>query len=102
MEEVAAVVGRLAVMLAAGLVVRWGLLGVGRTLASKSTLRIPALVSYGIAGTLAAAARLALEAWTPMGRLAIWIAFGAVWGCVAGLLLPFARRMRGPLRGGSA
>lgn len=102
MQEVAAAVGRFAVMLAAGLVVRWGFLGVGRGLASKSAFRIPALVSYGIAGSLAAAARLALEAWTPMGRMAIWIAFGAVWGSVAGLLLPFARRMRGPLRGGSA
>jgi len=79
-------------MLAAGLLARWAFTGLGKKLARNSALRIPPLLSYAIAGVLAALSRAALGAWTALGSVPIWIAFGAVWGIVAGILLPFSSR----------
>jgi hypothetical protein len=79
-------------MLAAGLAARQAILPLGRAWATRSARRIPALLSYAAAGTLAALSRAALEAWFGLDGVPLWIAFGVVWGVTAGLLLPFARR----------
>ena len=80
-------------MLAAGLAARQAVLPLGRLWAMRSARRIPALLSYAVAGTLAALSRSALGAWLGMGGIPLWIAFGVVWGVTAGLLLPFARKV---------
>ena len=87
---------RLAIMLAVGLIVRQAAFPLGRRLARRPGRRIPALLSYAIAGISAALARSALSAWVGMSGVPLWIAFGAVWGILAGLLLPFARRGEAP------
>jgi membrane associated rhomboid family serine protease len=89
---------RLVVMLAVGLLVRQAALPFGKRLARRPGRRIPALLSYAIAGTGAALTRSALAAWVNMSGVPLWIAFGAVWGVLAGLLLPFARRGEAPTR----
>jgi len=97
----AATVLRLLVMLASGILARAAVLPTGRTLAGRSARRIPALLSYAIAGTTAALSREALAAWAGLAGVPLWIAFGAIWGIVAGLLLPFGEKgRRGP--GGTA
>jgi hypothetical protein len=92
LSPTAATILRLAIMLAVGLLVRQAALPLGKRMARRPGRRVPALLSYAIAGTGAALARSALAAWVGMSGVPLWIAFGAVWGILAGLLLPFARR----------
>jgi hypothetical protein len=82
-------------MLAAGLAARQAILPLGRAWATRSARRIPALLSYAVAGTLAAISRAALEAWLGLAGIPLWVAFGVIWGVTAGLLLPFARKSPG-------
>ena len=79
-------------MLAVGLLARAAILPAGRRLAERFEIRIPALLSYAIAGTSAALVRLAVEKWSTLEGLPVWLIFGTAWGLVAGLLLPFARK----------
>jgi hypothetical protein len=79
-------------MLITGLLSRQAVLPLGRRLASGNRRRIPALLSYAIAGTSAALTREALAAWAGLSGWPLWLAFGLTWGILAGLLLPFARR----------
>ncbi|MEW5854258.1 MAG: hypothetical protein AB2A00_36125 [Myxococcota bacterium] len=83
---------KLTVMLAAGLLARHVTVRMGRRLAERSTLRIPSLCTYATAGTVAALIRGALVEVTDWHALVIALVFGTVWGIIAGLGLPFARR----------
>jgi len=86
------VVIKLAIMLAAGLLTRHVTLHAGRAVASRTRMRVPALCGYAVAGCTAGLLKLVLTSYTPLAEVAVWILFGAVWGVVAGLLLPLARR----------
>jgi hypothetical protein len=85
---------RIAVMLGVGLLFRAAALPAGRRLADRFPIRIPALLSYATAGTLAALVRVALERWSTLEGVAVWIAFGSAWGLIAGLMLPFSRKLQ--------
>lgn len=84
---------RLSVMLAVGLIARHAAMAIGRRLASGSQLRIPTLCSYATAGCTAAVAKFGLSEWGALSEAFIWVGFGGVWGLVAGLMLPFGRRI---------
>jgi len=83
---------KLAIMLGAGLLARHVTVHAGRALAARTRLRIPALCGYALAGCAAGLLKLALVEWTALAQAAVWAAFGATWGVVAGLVLPLARR----------
>jgi hypothetical protein len=83
----------LAAALVAGLLARHVTVHAGRALASRTRLRLPLLCGYAVAGCTAGLLKLALVSWTELSGLAVWAAFGAAWGVVAGLLRP-----RGPGR----
>ena len=83
---------KLAVMLGTGLLLRHVTFHAGRALAARTRLRVPPLCGYALAGCTAGALKLALVQWTALVDVAVWVIFGAVWGVVAGLLLPLGRR----------
>lgn len=83
---------KLAVMLAAGLLLRHVTYHAGRALAARTRLRVPPLCGYALAGCTAGALKVALVQWTALADVAVWVIFGAVWGIVAGLVLPLGRR----------
>ena len=83
---------KLAVMLGTGLLLRHVTFHAGRALAARTRLRVPPLCGYALAGCTAGALKLALVQWTALADVAVWVIFGAVWGVVAGLLLPLGRR----------
>jgi hypothetical protein len=85
-------VAKLVIMLAAGLLARHVTLHLGRALATRTRVRVPALCGYALAGCTAGLAKLALMSWAPISEVVIWVAFGTIWGVVAGLVLPLARR----------
>lgn len=83
---------RLCMMLGAGLVARHAVLGVGRRIATRSTVHIPRLCSFATAGIVAALVREALV----LGQVEpvlTSVLFGVVWGVAVGLLLPLSRRV---------
>ena len=87
-----ATVVKLAVMLATGLLLRHMTYHAGRALAARTRLRVPPLCGYALAGCTAGALKVALVQWTALADVAVWVIFGAVWGIVAGLVLPLGRR----------
>jgi hypothetical protein len=83
---------RLLVMLGAGILAKHAVSRLGQRLAAGSAVRIPKLCSLATAGCLAAAIRMGLG-FTSLHDLVVAGLFGLVWGAVAGMLLPFARRV---------
>jgi len=83
---------KLAVMLAAGLLLRHVTYHTGRALAARTRLRVPPLCGYALAGCTAGLLKLVLVQWTALADVAVWVIFGAVWGVVAGVVLPLGRR----------
>ena len=82
---------KLAVMLAAGLLARHLVTRLAATRRVGGRVRIPRLCCYATAGVVAALVRLALEHGTTLQPFVIWVVFGAVWGVVIALMLPYSR-----------
>lgn len=86
----------LAIALATGLLARHVTVHAGQALAARTSLRVPLLCGYALAGSVAGILKLVLLHVIPVPALLAWIAFGAAWGVCAGLVLPLARH-RNPL-----
>ena len=83
----------LAAMLGSGLLTRHVARHAGRTLATRTRLRVPVLCAYATAGCTAGLLKLALTSWTSLAEIGVWVLFGSVWGLIAGTLLPLSRRV---------
>jgi len=82
---------KLLVMLGAGILARYVVTRVVAGRPVNGSVRIPRLVCYAAAGIAAALVRLLLEHGTGLQPMVIWVVFGAVWGVVIALLLPYSR-----------